>query len=216
MKPPIKFNNLYTIQPDDIKKKAKNTFFGVELPQEEIEEIEKQENYEEEPEEEEEDEDQAKFFITEDERKKGKKPKGEKRYSEAEYKITEDNYEVNEDQDGDQHEEESENIERDEKESEQIEEVQEEDGSLNDYEINLNDIKNLDDFKKIASKIIGGESKDYEQAVEVSAAYKMLRQAMKKTNVNEKTIESQLNQSSKKGSHKSRKYYLFWVDFLTF
>jgi len=207
---PIKFNNLYTIQPDDLKKEAKNTFFGVELPQEDVEVVEKPESTaeREEPEEEdeeEEDDDQNKFFITEDERKR-KKPKGEKRYSDQQ--ITEDNYEEKED-----------NLEELKEGSDEafsdnkVYSDQPESDLQREAEFNLHEVKSLEDFKKVANQLIG-DSKDYEQPVEVTQAYKLLRQAMKKTNVNDKTLESQLSKGSKKSIQKQGKIYCVIFDVL--
>lgn len=199
-KPPIRFNNLYTIQPDDLKKQAKNTFFGVELPPEEMEPVEKPETPiegdESEEEEEEEDEDQAKFFITEDEKKRNgkKKAKSQKRYNQDENQIDEGERENTE-----EYKDYSEPASSENKElysatggEEYEEEEQEED-------INLEGVKNLDDFKKVANMLIGGDSKDYDQPVEINTAYKLLRQVMKKSTV-DKTLESQLSKASKKNS----------------
>lgn len=184
-KQPIKFTNLYTIPADDLKKEAKNTFFGVELPEEEADNMEQPEKPAdvEESEEEEEDEDQAKFFITEDESKRKGKPKGEKRYSDVDNQIEEGEYEENEDQ-----EEMKEDDSNKQEGSEQNNEL---------ADINLDEIRNLEDFKKIANMLIG-DSKDYDQPVELNTAYKLLRQVVKKSAVNEKSLESQLNRSNKK------------------
>jgi len=199
---PIKFNNLYTIQPDDLKREAKNTFFGVELPEEEVEVVEKAEttiekDEAEEEDEEDEDDDQNKFFITEDERKRGKKPKGEKRYSEVERQINEDNYEEKEDE----LEELKEGSEEAFSDNKVYSEQPPESDVQREAEMNLHGVKSLEDFKKVANQLIG-DSKDYEQPVEVTTAYKLLRQAMKKTNVNDKTLESQLSKGSKKSTQR--------------
>ncbi len=202
-KPPIRFNNLYTIQPDDLKKQAKNTFFGVELPPEEMEPVEKPETPiegDESEEEEEEDEDQAKFFITEDEKKQKKKKKSQKRYIQDENQIDEGDRENTEEEYKDY----SEPASSENKElysatgDEEYEEEEQEE------EINIEGVKNLDDFKKVANMLIG-DSKDYDQPVELNTAYKLLRQVMKKSSV-DKTLESQLSKASKnKSSERCKK-----------
>lgn len=197
-KQPIKFTNLYTIPPDDFRKEAKNTFFGVELPQEEMENMEQPERPEEveESEEENEDDDQAKFFITEDEQKKKRgKPKGEKRYSDVDNQIEEGEYEENEDQEemkGD--EDEPNSADKEEYSGQNNDETDQ-----RELDINLDEIRNLEDFKKIANMLIG-DSKDYDQPVELNTAYKLLRQVVKKSAVNEKSLEGQISRSLKTNS----------------
>ena len=191
-KPPIRFNNLYTIQPDDLKKQAKNTFFGVELPPEEMEPVEKPETPiegDESEEDEDEDEDQAKFFITEDEKKrKGKKSKTQKRYNQEENQIEEG--ENNEEEEYKDYSEAASSSNKELYSGEVVgdEEYEEEE---QEEEINLEGVKNLDDFKKVANMLIGGDSKDYDQPVEINTAYKLLRQVMKKSSV-DKTLETHL------------------------
>lgn len=197
-KPPIRFNNLYTIQPDDLKKQAKNTFFGVELPPEEMEPVEKPETPiegDESEEDEDEDEDQAKFFITEDEKKKkGKKSKTQKRYNQDDNQIEEGGENTEEYKDySEAASSENKELYSGEVPDEEYEEEEQEE------EINLEGVRNLDEFKKVANMLIGGESKDYDQPVEINTAYKLLRQVMKKSSV-DKTLESHLSKASNKKS----------------
>ena len=202
-KPPIKFTNLWTIQPDDIKKEAKNTFFGVELPPEEMEVPDNQEAPIEAEDSEEEDEDQAKFFITEDERKKKKKSKKGK-----EQNNSEDENQANEEYETNNNQEEVEEGKNDyEDEYNQKEQSSGQNQESNDVEIDLDNIKNLDDFKKIANLLIG-DSKDYEQPLEINTAYKLLRQAVKKNHASDKTLDSLLSKSQPKSSKGQCKFIL--------
>jgi hypothetical protein len=71
---PIKFDNLYTLQPDNLKPRPQTTFFGVQLPEEEPdEEDDKPEENVPEQTDEGDDFDQAKFFVTEAQHAKARK-----------------------------------------------------------------------------------------------------------------------------------------------
>ena len=205
-KPPIKFTNLWTIQPDDIKKEAKNTFFGVELPPEEMKVHDNQEAPIEAEDSEEEDEDQAKFFITEDERKQEKSKKRKEQNNSKENQTNEE-YEANKDQE-DEVEEGKNDYEDEYNQKEQSSGQNQESNDNRDVEIDLDNIKNLDDFKKIANMLIG-DSKDYEQPLEINTAYKLLRQAVKKNHGSDKTLDSYLSKSQSKSSKGQCKFSLY-------
>ena len=184
---PIRFANLYTLQRDNLKPKSKPTFFGVELPPEE--ELEAQQEPTEEAEEEEEDEefDQARFFVTEAQ-------------NQGKANEVQNNFEPQ------TNEEENDDANFDDK---RIEETKE-DGSQEFKEAltsNLENVSSVDEFKKVASHMIG-DSQEYDKPLDINTAYKLLRQMVKKPDSSTQQVEAILNKT-KKDSRKICKFILY-------
>ena len=188
---PIKFPNLYTLQPDNLKSKSKPTFFGVELPPEdEVESVQKEKDDVPDETEEEEEFDQARFFVTEAQNQGNKKSKDLHQGSEYQ---NQDNQE-----DGDKFDD------------QRIEEAKDE-GSNEFREVlasNLENISSIDDFKKVANQMIG-DSQEYEKPLDINTAYKLLRQMVKKPDFSTQQVEALLNKTAKKDSNKSCKIFIW-------
>jgi hypothetical protein len=204
-KPPIRFHNLFTLEPDKLVEDAKPTFFGVELPKEEEgdEEEEQQgeereapvQNMNEEEEEEEEEElgeeqEAGRFFLTENQQQQ----------QQARYKQTKkiaQNYDqetpngIIKEEPFDTHG--------------SKEDFGDEYGRKNEYspnvsgtqmvskqeQLNLKEVKNMGEFKKAAHAVLG-DSKEYDNPMELQSAYKMLKHMVHKPSVNISAYDSKL------------------------
>jgi hypothetical protein len=63
--------------------------------------------------------------------------------------------------------------------------------------VNLENLNSVDEFKKMASQMIG-DSVDYDKPLDINTAYKLLRQMVKQPGFSTQAVESLLNRTSKK------------------
>lgn len=184
----IRFDNIYTLQPDNLKPRTKTTFFGVELPpEEEIQNVPKEEMEPPQEEVEEEDFDQAKFFVTEAQHKNAKKNKPDEGFQDPNPDIQEQ-YEPSQE---DEKEEEPNPYALEGEFQEQI-------------SSNLDQINTTEDLKRVASQLIG-EGVDYDKAIDINTAYKLLRQMVKKPGGATQTVDSFLNRATRKDAPPGKK-----------
>lgn len=205
-RPPIQFSNLYTLRPDNFGRENRPTFFGVELPKKsEIKDINEGtispppefDNEGEEDQDELEMENAEKFFLTENQNQ-AKNKQGEFSHEEGMGAVDEEAGERMRDSgEGDDQREYEDN-------------AFEERAQMTN--IDFAAIKNIDDFKMQAGKLMG-DTKEYDAPIDLQQAYKILKNLVHKQTLSKVDIRGDTLSKlkyNKKNVPKIGKTFLFF------